>query len=660
MKKSSIYVLLLLIQTSFLNLTYGQEKKINFDVDLNTKIGDIAPTMWGLFFEDINFAADGGLYGEKIKNFSFEFSNPIMGWKREEYNGAKGYSYAQNLSLEGANKKYLQLKRHNNEGVFGIRNTGFRGIGYKEGEQYKLTFKARLKEGNSHIIIQLIGNNNAIIGTATQKNITNTWGNYELVISSTGTAQNGKFKLLIEGAGVVDVDMISLFPTNTYKNRERGVRKDIAQLLEDINPGFLRFPGGCIVEGFDLENRYEWKKTVGSIEDRETKINRWNFEFAHRSTPDYFQSFGLGFFEYFQLSEDLGAEPLPILSCGLACQYNSGELVQMGDDLEPYINDALDLIEFANGSITSTWGKVRSDMGHPEPFNLKYIGVGNENWGPQYIERAKAFQKAIKAKYPEVKIISTSGPSSDGREFDYLWSELKKMDAEIIDEHYYKSPEWFRTNAGRYDMYDRNGPKVFAGEYAAHSTPEGETDRANNWNCALSEAAFMTGLERNADIVRMASYAPLLAHVDAWQWRPDLIWFDNLNVFGTPNYYIQKMFATNKGDFAIPITLENKNIIGQNNLYSSSVIDTKTNELIVKIANTDKGDRIIHLNLKGKYKLASKGTLIEMSSDNLLTLNTIDKPKNITPTEKQVNLNKKDLAVSVKGQSFTILKVKIK
>jgi len=257
-----------------------------------------------------------------------------------------------------------------------------------------------------------------------------------------------------EGNGSIDLDMISLFPDDTWKNRPEGLRSDLVQLLADLKPGFLRFPGGCIVEGRDLANRYQWKNTVGKIEDRHLIVNRWNTEFAHRLTPDYFQSFGMGFFEYFQLAEDIGAEPLPILNCGMACQFNTAEVVPM-DQLDPYIQNALDLIEFANGPADSKWGKVRTGMGHPSPFNLKFIGVGNEQWGSQYIERYKAFIKAIKEKYPDIKIVTGTGPSPSGKDFDYASRELKKLNAQIVDEHYYANPEWFFQNATRYDNYDR-------------------------------------------------------------------------------------------------------------------------------------------------------------------------------------------------------------
>ena len=310
------------------------------------------------------------------------------------------------------------------------------------------------------------------------------------------------------------------------------------QLLYDMHPGFIRFPGGCIVEGRQLVTRYRWKTTVGDIAQRKTIINRWNDEFDQRPAPDYFQSFGLGFYEYFQLAEDIGARPLPILNCGMACQFNSSETAKL-DELNEYIQDALDLIEFANGPATSPWGKLRAQMGHPAPFHLEMIGVGNEQWGPRYLERYKVFAAALKAKHPEIKLVVSAGPAPAGEPFDSMWSNWRQLKPDIVDEHYYMAPDWFLSNTGRYDHYDRSGPKIFAGEYAAQTSGVAKPDNRNNWKAAISEAAFMTGLERNGDVVQMASYAPLMAHVDAWQWTPDAIWFDNLRSYGTPDYYVQ-------------------------------------------------------------------------------------------------------------------------
>ena len=402
--------------------------------------------------------------------------------------------------------------------------------------------------------VELVSANNRVLGTAKLSNFTDKWAKYTVTLQASDTEAKGHLNISAEG-GPLDVDMVSLFPADTWKNRPGGLRADMVQLLADLHPGFLRFPGGCIVEGSELDRRYQWKTTIGPIEDRKLIINRWNYEFKHRPTPDYFQTFGLGFFEFFQLCEDIGASPLPIINCGMACQFNTGQLVPL-DQLDPYIQDALDLIEFANGAPNTEWGAKRAAMGHSTPFNLKMMGVGNEQWGPQYLERYTRFAKVLKEKHPEITLISDAAlPSPSDDRFDFLWPRLSKMPkglVDIVDQHCYARPIWFLNNAGRYDKYDRSGPKVFMGEYAAQSDKIVSVDNKNNWECALSEAAYMTGLERNADVVRMASYAPLFAQVDGWQWTPNLIWTDNLRAYGTPNYYVQQMFSRNRGDEVLP------------------------------------------------------------------------------------------------------------
>ena len=375
-------------------------------------------------------------------------------------------------------------------------------------------------------------------------------------LRANATDAHARLAVFVDGKGTVDFDFVSLFPEKTWKNRPGGLRADMVQMLADLHPGFLRFPGGCIVEGSVLTKRYQWKNTIGPIEDRKVLVNRWNHEFNWRPTPDYYQSFGLGFFEFFQLCDDIGAEPLPIVNCGMACQFNSGELCPP-DELGPYIQDALDLIEFANGPVESVWGAKRAAMGHPAPFNMKMMGVGNEQWGPQYLERLALFTKAIKEKHPEMTLVSDAGPSPEDDRFAYLWPRLEAFRAgghgvDVVDQHCYANPIWFLSNSNRFDSYDRKGPKVFFGEYGVQTVAICSTKNRNNLEGALAEAAYMTGLERNAEVVRMASYAPLFANVDAWQWTPDLIWANSLNVVATPNYYVQQLYACNRGDVVLP------------------------------------------------------------------------------------------------------------
>ena len=643
-----------------LNGFFAIAQKTNLEVDIAKTITKIQPTMYGIFVEDINFAADGGLYAEMIKNRSFEFELPLMGWQqpnsdRHSMNKQSGIATTIKLSENITNANFCRVIINDDNG-YEIINEGFRGMGIKKDARYNLSLKAENHDGAiKKIIVQFIDKNKKVLGETSIAPTSSDWENYTAQLTAIETEAKAQIRITFEGTGTIDLDMISIFPEDTWKNRKKGLRKDIVQLLDDMKPGFLRFPGGCIVEGRTLAKRYQWKKTVGPVEDRETFVNRWNSEMADRPAPDYFQSFGIGFYEYFLLSEDLGAEPLPILSCGMACQFNTGELAPM-EELDPYVQDALDLIEFANATVDTPWGKVRRDMGHPEPFNLKYIGVGNEQWGVDYIERYKVFEKAIKDKYPNMIIVSGSGPFPEGDYFDYGWEELKKLNAEIVDEHYYKSPEWFRENATRYDNYDRNGPKVFAGEYAAHPKVE-NGPKENNWEAALSEAAFMTGLERNADVVHLTAYAPLMAHIDAWQWAPDLLWFDNLNSYGTPNYYVQKLFSTNSGTDLISITKDGAALTGQEELYASAVKDSDKKEVIVKLVNTSAMSKEVRIQLNGQ-RLTGNATLVTLQNSDLTGGNSFEFPENISPSEEKVKVDGRNVSLKLAPYSVNVLKIK--
>jgi alpha-N-arabinofuranosidase len=654
MKRS---VLLLVSGFVFILTALAQPKNISIQVDQPQAA--IKPTMWGIFFEDINLAADGGIYAELVKNRSFEFTNPLMGWK-EQKKGSVGASLLV-INREAENKnnpRYIRIKNASS-GNYGITNEGFRGMGVQKDKRYDFTVWAKpAKDAHVQLRIELVNAKGEIIGTTRIDPSNTQWKKYNASFTANATDQKAQLNIWFEGKGSVDLDMISLFPQDTWKQRPGGLRADLVQLLADMKPGFIRFPGGCIVEGRDLANRYQWKKTVGKLEDRQLIINRWNTEFANRSTPDYFQSFGLGFYEYFLLAEDIGASPLPILNCGMACQFNTAEVVP-ADQLDPYIQDALDLIEFANGSTTTKWGKLRAAMGHPAPFNLNMLGVGNEQWGPQYIERYTYFAKAIKQKYPSIQLINSVGPDPDGERFNFLNDTLRKMNADILDEHYYRPPEWFLQNAKRYDTYDRKGPKIFAGEYAAHSSgiPGGKTK--NNWRSALAEAAFMTGLERNADLVNMASYAPLLAHVDGWQWTPDLIWFDNLQSYGSPNYYVQKLFSTNRGTNVLPITMNTAVVAGQDSLYASACIDKNTNELIIKIANTIGKEQSVSFNLAGWKNTDARATIWVLKSDEMNDVNSFEKPVAIVPVSKDAEVKNRSLGVSLPANSFSVIRFKL-
>lgn len=632
-----------------------------FTVDVAHPGVDIAPTMWGLFFEDINMGADGGLYSELVKNRSFEFFKPLMGWKETKKNTTSGSVLVENRQDKNAeNPRFIHVKANAAAGEFGLTNEGFRGMGLKKGNAYEFSVLARNVTGNIRLSLELLDASGKIIGTA-QLPLTNTpdWQKQSMPLQCGATEPKGSLRIWFTGKGEADLDMISLFPLDTWKNRPGGLRADLVQLLADMKPGFLRFPGGCIVEGHDLSVRYQWKKTIGPIEKRTALINRWNYEFAHRPTPDYFQSFGLGFLEYFQLCEDIGAEPLPILNCGMACQFNTSEVAPL-DQLDSYVQDALDLIEFANGPTSSPFGKLRTELGHPGSFHLKLLGIGNEQWGPQYIERFEVFQKAIKAKYPDIQLVSSAGPGSEGEGFQYLTSSLTALKADIIDEHYYQVPGWFLQNANRYDKYDRKGPKIFAGEYAAQSDKVVSVENKNNWRCALAEAAFMTGLERNADVVRMASYAPLMAHVDGWQWKPDMIWMDNLRSVGTPNYYVQKLYSTNRGDKVLPVTYKNAAVTGLDSLYASAAIDQANNEAIVKIVNASGKAKSSEIVLEGAVRLNANARVTLLQSNDLDMENTLDQPMRLSPKEQTAQVQSGKISATLPPYSFSVYRVKLK
>jgi alpha-L-arabinofuranosidase len=538
-------------------------------------------------------------------------------------------------------------------------------LGQKKDAEYRFSVWARLPQaGTEKIRVELIKRNSmdeTQVIASEELSLTSTeWKKHQIILKSNETEPKALLRIFLVSKGSVDLEHISLFPVDTWNKHENGLRKDLAQALADIKPGVFRFPGGCIVEGTDLETRYDWKNSVGLVENRPINENRWQYTFPHRFFSDYYQSYGLGFYEYFLLSEEIGAEPLPVLSCGLACQFQNEDMhahVPVGE-LDSYVQDALDLIEFANGDASTTWGKLRAEMGHAAPFNLKFIGIGNEQWGPEYPERLAVFIKAIRKAYPDMKIIGSSGPGSEGKDFDYLWPEMRKLKVDLVDEHFYRPESWFLTQGARYDNYDRKGPKVFAGEYACH----GKGKKFNHYNAALLEAAFMTGMERNADIVHMATYAPLFAHVEGWQWRPDMIWFDNMNCVRTASYYVQQLYAVNKGTNVLPLTMNKKPVTGaegQNGLFASAVWDKDTREIIVKVANTsDKAQDItILLNGLKKNESITSGKCIKLASSNADKDNTLENPTAIVPKETAVSTEGNKLSVQLEANTFAVYKL---
>lgn len=633
-----------------------------FDVNTKKVGAAVQPTMYGIFFEDINYAADGGLYGELVKNRSFEFPDALMGWK------AFGKFEVKNDGPFERCPHYVVLNYSgHNDTATGLQNEGYFGIGIEKDEEYRFTVWAKTVSGDANVEVSLVDEStmeeHQEFATAELKVSGNEWKKYELILKSPKTVQKANLRLLLKGKNGVALEHVSLFPKHTFKDRENGMRRDLAQALYDLHPGVFRFPGGCIVEGSSLDQRYQWKNSIGPVENRPLNGNRWLSTFNYRLFPDYYQSYGLGFYEYFLLSEDIGAEPLPVLNVGMACQFqnpNDPSAHVAVKDLQPYIQDCLDLIEFANGDVNTTWGKKRAEMGHPAPFNLKFLAVGNEQWDDLYYEHLRPFVKAIKAKYPNIKLIGTSGPDSEGEMFEKGWKAMKELKADLVDEHFYRDEHWFLSHGLRYEGYDRKGPKVFAGEYACH----GKGKKWNHFETSLYEAAFMTDLERNADVVDMATYAPLFAHVDGWQWRPDMIWYDNTRMFKSVSYYVQQMYACNKGTNVLPLTMNGKSVAGQegqDGLFASAVVDKKKGEIIVKVANTSDKAQDVTFNLNG-LKGSRSATATTLQSDNMDAENTLDNPNLIRPVETTATcVSKKNMTVlndKLPAKSFRMYKIK--
>ncbi len=653
--------------------TGGTAAEHSFNVNVTKTGAAIQPTMYGLFFEDINYAADGGLYAEMIKNRSFEFPQAFMGWR------TFGNISLQNDGPFEKNPHYVRLAYagHPHKHT-GLENEGFFGIAVKKDAKYLVSIWARCPEGaekdTSVIRIELVDNasmgENQAFAAKEIKVSGKEWKKYRVELKSPRTMDKAALRLFLRSNGrrspmiTTDLEHISMFPRDTWKGRENGMRQDIAQALSDLKPGIFRFPGGCIVEGTDLESRYNWKNSVGPVENRPLNENRWHYTFAHRFYPDYYQSYGLGFYEFFELCEDFGSEPLPVISCGLACQYqnDSNKDHVAVDDLDAYIQDALDLVEFANGDTTTQWGKLRAQMGHPAPFNLKYLGVGNEQWDdkddPKYTARLAKFMDALRKAYPKLQIIGTTGPDSEGWKFDILQPKMKEMAVDLYDEHYYRPETWFLSHGNRYDNYDRKGPKVFAGEYACH----GKGKKWNHFETSLYEAAFMTGLERNADIVHMATYAPLLAHVEGWQWRPDMIWYDNLRSFKSVSYYVQQLYSHYKGSNVLQLTMNGVPVSGQegqDGLFASAVYDKALNAVIVKVANTSDQPQQLNFQWNGhrRDKKFASAEVITLHTDDMNAENTLDQPEKIFPVTSAIDpsaLTEEGFKGEIPGKTFNV------
>ena len=648
---------------------------INTSKVLNTE----SPMLYGIFFEDINYAGDGGLYGELIANRSFEYYkrevNPAerpadsadvrtMCW---ETVGDCRFSIESRFPLSKTHGNYARLS---GKAGTGLRSLGFcgEGLAVHEGQSFRFSCYAR-NAAPMKLTVRFSDRDGELYGSKTFSLVRagRGWSKYNLTLTATGNCIRVYPEILLESEATLDLDLISLFPADTFHSRENGMRGDIAEMLEALHPAFMRFPGGCIVEGRSFENMYCWKDTIGPLRERRTNWNRWQMEeyqINGQTSPDYFQSYGLGYYEYFCLCEDLGAKPVPVMNVGMTCQWHEALLVDM-DKLDKWIQDILDLIEFANGPEDSEWGQRRAEMGHPAPFELEYIGIGNEQWGDVYFQRYEAFQKVLSEKHPEIKLITCAGWTSEGEDFDTAcrWMNVNKDKAYAVDEHFYKSPEWFLENIHRYDGYDRSLPKVFAGEYAAHT--HGDTSRrVCNWYAALCEAAFLTGLEKNADHVVMSCYAPLLARTGHQQWQPDLIWFDNESVYGTPSYYVQQLFGTNVGTALVETILKETEpqapLTGPAKLAGGAVQFSSTlsgdgNILYVKLVNLADSGLDVNLQIDRPVSSCRLHTL----SGELEDVNSHTAPRKVYPVTESLfgpdDTEQKHLQLQLKKFSVTIL-----
>lgn len=628
----------------------------------STKAGKpISPDLFGLFFEDINYAADGGLYAELVQNRSFEYNpaerrewNPFSFW---EYI-APGFSYG-SISVETKaplhpnNPHYIVLdiehvghyEQFKGESGVGIKNSGFDGMVVRVGEKYNFSFFAQqLSDAPVLLSVSLQTPKGNVLAEALVSTASKTWQKYSATLTATESTDSASLVVLAKTEGQLALDMISLFPEKTFKNRPNGLRADLAQKLADMKPAFVRFPGGCLVHGDGLGNMYRWKNTIGQVEQRKAQRNIWG----------YHQTAGLGYFEYFQFCEDIGAKPLPVVPAAVSCQ-NSGGTWRIGgtgqkalsaSEMDEYIQEVLDLIEWANGPATSVWGAKRAAAGHPEPFNLEYIGVGNEDKiTPEFEERFKEIYEAVKVKYPEIIVIGTVGPFHSGEDFEKGWKIAEELKLEMIDEHYYVQPEWLMANVHRYDKYPRSSSKVYLGEYASWG---------NKLKNAIAEAAYLTGLERNGDVVHLASYAPLLAKKGFTQWTTDLIFFDNVNILLTPNYHVQKMFMTNQGETWFDKVISKNE--SDTTLAASCVQDSKTGDIILKMVNYSDIGKPMKVNL-GKFgriaPQAEKTVLSGLPGDE----NTFENLQKVVPVTSVIEVAK-SFDYIAPPMSLTVIRIK--
>ncbi len=537
-------------------------------------------------------------------------------------------------------------EKYTGESGVGLKNFGFDGIVVRTGEKYSFSMFARqLSEEQVSFKVSLQGRKGKILAEESFSVTSGEWKKYSSSLLSNENSDSATLVVLAISEGKVALDVISLFPVQTFKNRTNGLRADLAQMLADMKPRFIRFPGGCLVHGDGLGNMYRWKNTIGPVEQRKEQRNIWG----------YHQTAGLGYFEYFQFCEDIGAKPVPVLPAAVSCQNSGGtwrvggtgqKAIQM-DEMQDYVSEVLDLIEWANGPANSVWGAKRAAAGHPAPFNLQYIGIGNEDKiTPEFEERFRMIYKSVREKHPEITVIGTSGPFHSGEDFTRGWKLADELDVDVVDEHYYTDPKWLISNQNRYDTYNRNGSEVYLGEYASWG---------NKLRNAVAEAVYMISLERNGDVVRMASYAPLLAKDNFTQWKTDLIFFNNVSICPTPNYYVQKLFSVNQGDlfFNKVITEE----AADSALASSCVQDSRTGDIILKMVNAGNADGIFQVNLTGfRFLPDAEMTLLTGDPD---AENTFKNPENVVPLNTDFPASQR-FNYSAPPMSVTVIKIKKK
>ena len=651
--------------------SFGQTDAIH--IDLARKGAEVSPSMYGVFFEEINHAGEGGLYAELVKNRSFEelempegyhaegdvlypkpvhnhitgeikderyqwTTEPVPGWNLLDGNDRATLSLTKERPKFASAPNNLKVTLLGSEKV-SLANDGFWGMGVKSGENYHFRIICRPEQGyQGNITVRLLASDGSTLARKELKALkADEWNDVKLVLKADRSDAKAKLVLDFESKGVVYLDYVSLFPEETFHHRPNGLRKDVADMLTGLHPSFVRWPGGCVVEGITLDNRFEWKKTLGDPAARGGEYSTWGYR----------NTYGFGYTELLQFCEDIGAEAMYVCNVGIACQYRMGE-ASSEEDIEYYLNDCLDAIEYALGDISTPWGKKRAEAGHPEVFPLKYVEIGNENWGDEYDKRFDIFYKVIKAKYPQLTLISNHGMGGTGK--------IAKTD--MIDPHWYVKPDYFLRNTTIFDQHPRGKYEVYIGEYAANQAVGG-----GNLSAALSEAAFITGMERNGDLVKMASYAPLLENRNNRNWPVNLIWLDTDKVVGRSSYYVQKMFAENKPTYNIGLDktfIPAVDTTASPKQFFSAGYEQGSKDIIIKVVNADSSTYAAHFDIAGNASIEKVGEVISLSAKSDKVENSFDEPMKIAPVVTNYKDFDASFSYTFEPFSFTILRLKTK